>query len=518
MTKRISENINSNLVGFPFDKDNSLKEKPEPGKLHKGKVLIVDDMLMHLETAKLYLGMSGFEVFCVSDTKSAWEFLQKEKIDLVLLDVVLPGGDGLELLTKIHLQYPNTGVIIMTAFGSEDIAAMALKLGAMDYIKKPFKYSSLGEIVEKIISKKRQINIQEIEVKTLKDAYEELQVSAESILQCMSDGVVAVDKNLCIRIMNQKAERLLNVKKQNVTGRFFYDVFPHLKNIGLLHDTLKNERGLRLYEVEIPTATGVIYLNINTDVIFDFKGNKIGAVAVFDDFTNHKHTKKILENGEGLTVNKQTSMEIEHKTNKTLATIKDFNQLLSEKSPNSAQNDYLKTIASETNQMNQIIQDLLKLDQLKPPQFKKICINEILREVIPIIDPHAFLKNIFINIKADDSIPESLMDPNQIKQVILLLIQNVMESIKNGGKLDIETMLTPQINEICLNIRGTGYKNQVEKTKNKGSLFDTPNSDKNALGLNISLNIINQHKGRIETQSKEGYEIKFSVYLPLDGY
>lgn len=56
----------------------------------KGKILVVDDMLIHLETAKLYLETSGYQVVCASDVKSAWRLVTEEEPDLILLDVIMP--------------------------------------------------------------------------------------------------------------------------------------------------------------------------------------------------------------------------------------------------------------------------------------------------------------------------------------------------------------------------------------------------------------------------------------------
>jgi len=122
------------------------------------KILIVDDMLVHLETAQLYLEKSGYQVFCASDTQSAWELLQDNKPSLLLLDIVMPGGSGLDLLHEIQNHHPQIGVVIMTAFGNEEIAAMAMKTGALDYIRKPVKYSDLTNVVANALAKQREIN------------------------------------------------------------------------------------------------------------------------------------------------------------------------------------------------------------------------------------------------------------------------------------------------------------------------------------------------------------------------
>ncbi|WP_066639113.1 hybrid sensor histidine kinase/response regulator [Desulfolucanica intricata] len=512
MAGAIFRDLNSSLT-----KHEDVQDGSTSGQLAdkiKGKILIVDDMLMHLETAKLYLEMSGFDVFCASDTRSAWELLVDKNPDLVLLDVVMPGENGLEFLSKIHSHNPNMGVVIMTAFGSEDIAAMALKLGAMDYIRKPFKYSSLSTVVEKALAKQRQIKNQEMAVNTLKHAYEELQVSADSILQCMSAGVVAVDKNCFIRIINQRAAKLLGVENQNVIGRYYYEVFPFFKN-NLLKNTLENERGVRLYEVELQRGEDIKILSVNTDVVFDFNSNKIGAVVTFDDVTELRQKEELLKERERLAIVGQMAAGMAHEIKNPLTAIKGFAQLLSGKSLDPDLNKYLDIIGSEINRMNDVIKDFLQLARPKPPELKKISINEVLKEITPIIEPQAFLKNIVVDIKTDEAVPESLMDPGQIKQVILNLLQNGMEAMNNGGTLTIETKYLSRRKEICLNISDTGCGIPAKKIKELGVPFYTTKPEGTGLGLSISFTIVDRHKGRIETKSREGQGTTFSVYLPV---
>ncbi|RYD06232.1 hypothetical protein N752_04905 [Desulforamulus aquiferis] len=69
---------------------------PDTNRTGWGKVLVVDDSVLHLETVKLYLEAGGFQVFCAANTGQAWSILQKEKPDLVLLDVIMPGENGLD--------------------------------------------------------------------------------------------------------------------------------------------------------------------------------------------------------------------------------------------------------------------------------------------------------------------------------------------------------------------------------------------------------------------------------------
>ncbi len=481
----------------------------------KWKILIVDDMQIHLETAKLYLEKEGYKIFIASDANSAWVLVENEAPDLILLDVVMPGENGLELLIRIKSKYPGIGVIIMTSYGSEEVATATLKQGAMDYIKKPLKYSSLKHVVEKALTKLKLVKDNETEVESLKNAYEELQVSAESILHCMSAGVIAVDTNLNVKIINRRAEDLLCVQKDDVVEKYFYDVFPRLLNTDLLKKTLENKERIHMYEVKIPGNDGFRILELNTDIIYNFKGDKIGMVAVFEDVTEHRNNEQLLKEREKLAIIGQMAAGMAHELKNPLTSIKGLAQLLSSRPKAPIPDDFLQVMVNETNRMNQVIQDFLQLARPKLPEFKMVSINDIIQEISPIIEPQAFLKNISLSINTGDDVPRGMMDPNQIKQIILNLVQNALEAMESQGNIVIKTSFLAGNNEIRMDICDTGPGIHPDKIDNIGVPFFSTKSKGTGLGLSISFSLVEQHKGRIEVQSQVGRGTTFSIFLPV---
>jgi DNA-binding NtrC family response regulator len=104
----------------------------------KGTILVVDDERSIRIGLKGLLAKEGYEVAIAESGGEALRFLDGQPFDLVLTDLRMPGLDGVSLLKKIKEQYPDTLVVMMTAYGSEKIAVEAMKAGAHDYIVKPF--------------------------------------------------------------------------------------------------------------------------------------------------------------------------------------------------------------------------------------------------------------------------------------------------------------------------------------------------------------------------------------------
>lgn len=109
------------------------------------RILIVDDDRVILELASIVLRRDGYYVQTASDGIKAMLLLEGVLPDLVLLDYMMPGMNGLDVLHLIKEKYPDIAVILFTGMGSEEIAVRAMKAGAADYIMKPFRNHDLLE-------------------------------------------------------------------------------------------------------------------------------------------------------------------------------------------------------------------------------------------------------------------------------------------------------------------------------------------------------------------------------------
>jgi two-component system response regulator AtoC len=112
-------------------------------------LLVVDDEALTLRTISRALREEGYEVFLASSGEEALEMYAQEKPDLALLDVVLPGIDGIEVLRQIKKQNPAAIVLMMSAYHQVERAVEAMKLGAYDYLIKPFHLADLSNTIRR---------------------------------------------------------------------------------------------------------------------------------------------------------------------------------------------------------------------------------------------------------------------------------------------------------------------------------------------------------------------------------
>jgi two-component system chemotaxis response regulator CheY len=112
------------------------------------RVLIVEDDAATRRLYKFLLTGGGYQVLEAEDGVAALEQLTRQPCQLVITDMNMPRMDGLELIKAIRSNYPDTYVIMITAFGTPDTEKQALRLGANDYLAKPFDFEELERRVK----------------------------------------------------------------------------------------------------------------------------------------------------------------------------------------------------------------------------------------------------------------------------------------------------------------------------------------------------------------------------------
>ena len=121
----------------------------------KMRIMIVDDEMIVRESFFYWFEKAGHEVQTAASGPEALEKLEKIPFDLLFVDIKMPGMNGIELLEKVKAEYSDTMVIIITAYGSIETAVKTMKLGAVDYLMKPFKPDQLNLVMEKISQQKK---------------------------------------------------------------------------------------------------------------------------------------------------------------------------------------------------------------------------------------------------------------------------------------------------------------------------------------------------------------------------
>ncbi len=296
-------------------------------KTYKTKILIADDD-KNLRTMLVNeLSTEELDVAGTESGKKALELLEKEEFDILLLDLDMPGMSGLEVLQKIKVLEISIEVIILTGHGTVQTAVEAMKLGAYDFLTKPFKIDELRAIIEKALEKKKLLSENLLLKTQIKRQYESDGIITQSPLMLevlktvrkvattdlpvLIYGASGTGKELIARAIHEASDRAEgpfipincgaipeNMLESEVFGHE-KGAFTgaHAKKLGLLE--IANKGTLFLDEVgELPQQLQVKFLRaIETGRFFRVGGVKETMVDVRFISASNKDIRAEVENG-----------------------------------------------------------------------------------------------------------------------------------------------------------------------------------------------------------------------------
>ena len=186
------------------------------------KILIVDDELGVRDSLRMIF-KKDYQVTGAGSSAEAWEKVQSEEPDLIFLDIIMPGKDGMEMLKEIHQIQPLTPVVMLTATKTVKTAVEAMRLGAYDYITKPFDIEELRVIAQKALEsrdlKSENLRLQgEVEEryrfdniigksKEMRDIYSTIRQIAEKNSTVLIHGESGTGKELVARAIHYNSLR-----------------------------------------------------------------------------------------------------------------------------------------------------------------------------------------------------------------------------------------------------------------------------------------------------------------------
>jgi DNA-binding NtrC family response regulator len=131
------------------------KRKVEKGDEMKPTILVVDDEKEICDLFDEALTQEGYEVVTATDGVEALSLGRQSRLDVALLDIKMPGMDGIEVLQKLREVKKDVEVIVLTGYGTLKTAKEAMRLGAYDYLTKPFDLRLVKEIIREALEGKR---------------------------------------------------------------------------------------------------------------------------------------------------------------------------------------------------------------------------------------------------------------------------------------------------------------------------------------------------------------------------
>ena len=488
------------------------------------KILVIDDEESLRVGAQRILSKLGFTVFLASTGQKGLDILAKEPAGIVLLDLKMPGMDGMEVLEKIAAIEKNILVIVITGYATVETAISAMKIGAYDFIPKPYEPDQLRIVVnrakEKLSLEQSTIHLEKKQKETLSVLHTE-RSRTHTIIESLPNGVIVTNTEGNVILINPACCQYLGVEfdednKENPIDNYIQD-----KELCTLANNISKGKYIDYTEIpstEIETEDGKYLLARCRPVIGD-KQECLGCVINLMDISAMK-TLDLLK--------AEFVSKVTHELRSPLSTIHEqLDMVIKSEHENSDQEDqYMLSRAKEkVYGLISTIGDLLDLSRIEAgvsaKTLKPVKVDEILKSITDFLNTRAEAKNQKLALKIPDQpLPHLKADQATLESVFGNLIANAINYTQEGGKIDIIADQTG--NNIRIQIIDNGFGIEAKHMDKIFKRFYRIKNDKTrflvgtGLGLPIVKNIVDSMNGFIEVKSEVGKGSTFTVILPLE--
>lgn len=337
----------------------------------------------------------------------------------------------------------------------------------------------------------------------------------KSFFDNSADAVFIVQPNTwCILEANDIASNMLGMPKNELVG----STIPQFRRIFKLLS--KTSAPVVLSELSFETEQNPdLMLEISARFV-DFQGQQLIQAMARDVSEHYAMTDKLVQ-ADKLVLLGQLSAGVSHEIRNPLAAVNLNLQLLSRKIPeDSAEYPFVQTALQGVERISKIVEVSLNFSRPAIPDVKEMNINSIIPQTLDLVASSIRKKDIKVNIKLAEDLPNVAIDAKQVQQVLINLITNASDAIKDKGNIDINTYLenSAKYNRgeyVVVAISDTGCGISPEELSKVFNPFFTRKAEGTGLGLPITQRILHQHNGIIDVQSKVNEGTTFYVKFPV---
>jgi len=268
----------------------------------KPVILVVDDQPQNIELLEAYLVPQGYEIVTATTGEEALRKLSDNQIDLILLDVLMPGMDGFEVVRRIRQDTPHRllPIILVTALRESEDRVKGIEAGCDDFVSKPFDKMELIARVRSLLKVKAYHDLMSNyrkELEATKIYAEEAREYAESIIDTIREPLIVLDQELRVVNASRSFYEVFKVNPEETVRQLIYDLgnkqwdIPKLRE--LLETILPKKTTFDKYEVEHDFATiGKRIMLLNARQIQRGMGKERIILLAIEDITERKHSEE----------------------------------------------------------------------------------------------------------------------------------------------------------------------------------------------------------------------------------
>jgi len=488
-------------------------------------ILVIDDEQIMRDGCSRILAKDGWSVLCAENGAQGLEEMKghPENIDVILLDLMMPGMSGMEVLDHIRTYDPNLLVIVITGYATVESAVEAMKKGAYDFIPKPFTPDQLRIVVRRALERralqKEADFLRKEREKSLRDIATE-KSKIKTIINCMGDGVLVCDLDSCIVLSNPAASRMLKAPETCLLGNYLNQCHLPQDLSHTIEESLKTkDMSYASVSQELSVGEpGEIFLRAHTAPVRNDLGETMGSVTVLQDISHLKELDKMKS---------EFIAMVTHELRAPIAVVEQQLTVILSKMAGELtekQEQLLSRAKERTKGLLNLIKDLLDLSKIeagKLVQYKEpLSLQEVIQKTVDLMRIEAENKKIDLQFSFPPKISLIHADRNSVEGIFTNLISNAIKYTPEGGKVRID--LDEEGGFVKAHVSDTGIGIKKEdlprifdkfyrvKTKETSQIVGT------GLGLSIVKSIVDAHLGSITVKSREGEGTTFAVSFPKE--
>ncbi len=520
-------------------------------------ILVIDDEPGITRLCERLLKRADFSVVSFTDPFRALEYAEHNHIDLLLVDIRMPDINGFEVIARVRQQQPEVAILVMTGFGTLEMAVQALRQGVDGLILKPFEAGEeLVQAVQQALQdnqrKREAARIQALRplfditeallAETRPDRLLGLILSAVcGQLRCEHAGFYEyVEEEQTLRLLAVQGEVFADDEERrggvllrantsgaatwvNVTGPGDAEMQAYLAERGLVSIMAApvmyaNRRGV-MYAARqtgndpFREVDWEMFLLLSRQAAIAMENARLYA-ELRDYVQRVEDSQQALIRAEKMATAGRLTASIAHEINNPLQAVQNCLHLATRKDmPPEKQQEYLNLAKTELDRLMSTVQRMLDFYRPGGVEPQRVDVADLLRHVIDLLSPQLTARGIRVTTGFSSKLPRILAVSSQLQQVFINLILNAYDAMPEGGELRVIARPVKDTVEIMFQDSGPGIP-----PEDRSRIFEPFVSTKEGgtgLGLPVSYGIISAHGGNLDLVPDRGPGACFRVTLPV---
>ncbi len=478
------------------------------------RVLVVDDEVRIQKACRRLLTEEGCDVEVAQNGIQGLKMIEEKHFDIILLDLMMPGISGLDVLKDVKSHHPDTVVIIITGYATLEHSIETMKKGAFDFLSKPFSPQELRLVISKAIEF----------IRTLQDIATE-KSRMRVMINTLNNGVLTTDNQKRIALANPAFLKMIGCRKTSVIGHNVSEFIKDSRLLDMINQAIHQPVDTFAEitdEMTIPSSKEKkeMIIGIRCIPFRDRLNRNLGSITVFNDITALKKIDQMKSNFVSMVAH-----EIKSPLNSILmqlnVVLDGLAGELTEK-----QKEILQKSSNRIKSLTKLSTELLDLSKIESglinQEREELNLVELIKGQIAFYQDKADAKSIYLTTKETKEKIRMMGNRINMEEVVSNLISNALRYSPNGSTITAWADEKTDCAKIVVSDTGLGIaQNELEhifdrffRVKNE----KTRHINGTGLGLAIVKTIVEAHHGTIEVESEVDKGTCFSIYFPKSEY